>query len=410
MAAVRHTSLIAGSYGRLLFCALILLSQPALASDWREPETQLAEEIVHVNGPGVISLEINNRSSISAAAVEEIRRALVSLLASRGVRVWLADQATSDVKIFFSENLENYVWVAEIRQGSGDLRVVLVSSPRSRPTPTGGNLTPLRIEVSALISQPSPILDAAIVEGRPQRLIVLGRTVVALYEFRQGRWAVFETLPIHTTNPLPRDLRGRIILRRDHLFDAYLPGLTCRSTASTALSITCLPGDEAWPIETADTGVSAFFSRTQNFFTGALVPGIGKQTTAPAFYCAARIPQPNYTLWLFTGVEGEINILDGVNHEVMRGVGWGSDIAGTRASCRSDRQVLVTSPASEGADSLEAYGLSNGTPVPLSQKLSLSGPVTALWTAQNGDSVTAVYRNLQTGDYEAVQLKLACSQ
>ena len=263
MAAARQKSATASSCGTRLLCAFLLLTQPAFATDWREPEARLTEEIFHITGPGVISLEINNRSSISTAAIEEIRRAVISLLASRGVRVWHADQAASDVKISFSENLENYVWVAEIRQGSGELRVALVSSPRPESAPPAENSAALRIEASPLISRPAPILDAAVVEGPLLRLIVLGRSEVAVYELRQRGWALLQTLPIHAQNPPPRDLRGRIILRKDHLFDAYLPGLTCRSTGSTALSTTCLPSDDPWPLETADGPFQSLFPKRE---------------------------------------------------------------------------------------------------------------------------------------------------
>ena len=400
---------VAGSSPALwLFCALMLLGQSLFASDWREPEAQLAEKIAHTVGQAVISLEVNNRSSIGTADLEEIRRGLIALLAARGVRVWQADQAAARVRITFSENLENYVLVAEIRQGSGDASVGLVSLPRPESTPPAENPTPLRLEASALISRRAPILDAAVVDGRPQRLIVLGPNEVAVHEFREGRWVALQSLPIHSPTPLPRDLRGRIILRKDHIFDAYLPGLVCRAMNSPALGMTCSPSDDPWPLEGADVGLSAFFPPARNFFAGALVPGIGKQPTAPPFYCAARIPRPNYTLWLFSGVDGQVHLLDGINHETI-GLSWGSDIAGIHAACRADRQVLATSAATEGPDSVEAFALSDGKPVSVSQKLSLAGMVTALWTTENGDFVTAVYRNLETGNYEAVELKLACS-
>jgi hypothetical protein len=40
----------------------------------------------------------------------------------------------------------------------------------------------------------------------------------------------------------------------------------------------------------------------------------------------------------------------------------------------------------------------------------LPGPVTALWAAETGREVTLVVHNLQTGQYEASRLGLACAQ
>src|SRR5437868_301077 len=94
-------------------CVLLCLSAAANAADWRQPEAELAQKIVSITGPGVIALDITNRSSISAPEVEQIRRSLVSSLAESGVRVWQPDQAAATVQLTLSENLQNYVWVAE---------------------------------------------------------------------------------------------------------------------------------------------------------------------------------------------------------------------------------------------------------------------------------------------------------
>src|SRR5690349_2423030 len=80
------------SRARRLGCALLLIGQLCFASDWHAPAAQLAGKISAITGPGVIALEINNRSSISAADVEQIRGLLISELATSGVRVWQPDQ------------------------------------------------------------------------------------------------------------------------------------------------------------------------------------------------------------------------------------------------------------------------------------------------------------------------------
>jgi hypothetical protein len=59
---------------------------------------------------------------------------------------------------------------------------------------------------------------------------------------------------------------------------------------------------------------------------------------------------------------------------------------------------------------VQAFEFPDRQPMAVSQKLELNGRVTALWTAQNGQSAVAVYRDTDSGNYEAVQLNLACSQ
>ncbi|HEX5229457.1 MAG TPA: hypothetical protein VFW44_17215 [Bryobacteraceae bacterium] len=47
---------------------------------------------------------------------------------------------------------------------------------------------------------------------------------------------------------------------------------------------------------------------------------------------------------------------------------------------------------------------------PMSDPLPLPGPVTALWPAESGREATLVVHNLQTGEYEASRLGLACTR
>lgn len=395
---------------RWLWCVVVVLSQLALAADWRAPKAQLADEIAAITGPGVIALEISNRSSISSADVEAIRRSLISDLASAGVRVWDRDQAAAIAKLTLSESLEDYVWVAEVQQGTSAPVIIIVSSPRPQSTPSAQNVMPMSLHITPLISSPDRVLDVAVLEGNPRKLLALGAEAVTVYDFKDTRWAQTQALVIAHTRPLPRDLRGRIILRRDHPFDVYLPGLVCHSTSAAPLAMNCSPSDDPWPLQAQDPSLSSFFSPAQNFFTGALVPGVGRQRSAPAFYSAAAIPREKYSLWIFAGVDRQVHLLDGINQQTLERVRWGSDIAGLHASCRPAGQVLATSRGDEATDSVQAFEFPDREPVAVSQKLNLNGKIVALWTAQSGDEAIAVYRDTENGDYEAAQLNLTCSQ
>jgi hypothetical protein len=402
--------LVPSSRVRWALCVLLLLSQIAHASDWHQPEAQLSEKIAAVTGPGVIALEVSNRSSISASDVEIIRRELTNFLATSGVRVWQPDQAAGTVHVTLSENLQNYVWVAEIRQGTNELSVVMVSTPRPESALSAPNAPPLTIHTTQLVSQSEPILDVAILEGNPRRMLVLGGTGITPYEFKDGHWIPGQSLAISHPHPLPRDLRGRIVLRKDHLFDAYLPGLVCRSTNSAPLAVNCSSSDDPWPLQTVNLGLSAFFAPSRNFFTGALVPGIAQQKSAPAFYSAAAIPRDKYTLWMFAGADGQLHLLDGINHQVMAKIRWGSDLAGVHANCRQGWQVLATSADSESSDSVQAFELPDHEPVAVTKPLGLNGKITAMWTAQDGESAIAIFRDSETGNYEAALLNFTCGQ
>ena len=395
---------------RWFWCAVLLLSQLGFATDWRAPEARLAEEIAAITGPGVIAVEITNRSSISSADVETIRRSLISDLASAGVRVWDPDQAAAVARLTFSENLEDYVWVAEVQQGTSAPVISIISVPRPESTPSAQTVMPLSLHIAPLISSPDRVLDVAVLEGNPRKLLALGADAVTVYDFKDTHWAETQALVITRARPIPRDPRGRIILRRDHPFDVYLPGLVCHSTSAAPLAMNCSPSDDPWPLQTPDSSVSSFFSPAQNFFTGALVPGVGKQKSAPAFYSAAAVPREKYSLWIFAGVDRQVHLLDGINQQTLEKVRWGSDIAGVHASCRPKWQVLAAAAGDEATDSVQAFEFPDREPVAVSQKVNLNGKIAALWTAPTGDEAIVVYRSVESGDYEAAQLNLTCSQ
>jgi hypothetical protein len=174
--------------------------------------------------------------------------------------------------------------------------------------------------------------------------------------------------------------------------------------------LNCSRSDDPWPLQTEDFGVSGFFAPSRNFFTGALVPGLGQQKSAPAFFSAAAVPRSKYVLWIFAGTDGQLHLLDGMNHQIAAKIHWGSDLAGVHAACRQDFQVLASSAGDGPNDSVQAFEFPDRDPVAVSQPLQLSGAITALWTARSDDSATAVVHDSETGDYEAVQLTLACGQ
>ena len=397
------------SRARWLFCALVVLTQLSFASDWRKPAAQLSAKISAATGPGVIALEIINRSSIPAAEVEQIRHMLTSELATAGVRVWQPDQAAANVKVALSENLQSYVWVAETRQGVAEPAIAIVSFDRPPSSSAPQNSPLMVLRAIPLMSQAEPILDVAVLEGSPRRAFLLSESAVSVLDFKDNHWVVAQSLAIAHSSPFPRDLRGRILLRKDHLFGVYLPGVACNSSEAGMLSLTCLQTDDPWPLSVPDFGVSGFYTPARNFFTGVLAPGIGKQKSAPPFYSAAAVSKTNYVLWVLSGTDGQIHSLDGINQQTASKIHWGSDIANIRAGCRPDWFVLASSPGSD-EDVLQVFEFPDREPLAASQKLTMHGPVTALWPQQNGESVTAVYRNLETGNYEALQLTLACSQ
>jgi hypothetical protein len=390
---------------------LLFLAVASFGADWTSPEQQLAQKIVAVTGPGAMSLEVVNRSSLSNADVDSIRAGLRTQLDALGVHLVGADQAAATVQVSLSENLQSYLWIAQIQQSASQSNVVMVPVPRSTPALAVHEPAGVLIRKIQLWSQDERILDVGVIDTSPPRIIVLDAEKIALYGLQGGRWQQDQTFPVNHPRPWPRDLRGRVVLRKDHLFDAYLPGVICTSGSGAPLSVTCQPSDDPWPIGSDLASLSAFFSPTRNFFTGALAPGIGKETTVPNFYSAAPIPRSNYILWLFAGTDGQFYEVDGMSRQSLSRPLWGSDLASVKTSCGSGWQV-ITSSNSDGAlpDAIRAYEFPDRDPVAVSQPVELNGVVTALWTESSGMGAVVVVRNLQTERYEAYRLAITCGQ
>jgi hypothetical protein len=412
---------------------LVAMSIWAQAADWNIPEQNLARKIVAVTGPGAVSLAVENRSSLGRRDSEIVRNGLRNALEAAGLRFVKAEQAAVTVTISLSENPTSYVWVAEIRQGAADPVVVMVSTPRLEGSTAARDAAPLTLRKIPLWTQDDPILDVIVLEENPApaHIAVLGPEKISLYRMQSGKWQAEQELPIVHQRPWPRDLRGRLIPARDHLFDAYLPGVTCISTASP-LMLNCRESDDPWPLtalsvfpsagfpNTGDNGASAvvpqikaFFAPTRNFFTGVLTPGAGKFTTMPKFYSAAMLPRDKYTLWLFATVDGQTHLVDGMTDQTARlGLGnekWGSDMTSLKTACGAGWQVLSSS-AGEAEDSIRAYEFPDRDPVIVSPALEFAGPITALWTEARGDTAIAVSRNRETGSYAAYRVAMACGQ
>jgi hypothetical protein len=410
-ARIPHMGLSFPRFPRAACILLLMLTHvPVIrASDWRAPEAQLARKIAGATGPGAVALDVVNRSSLAHSGVEEVRRGILSELAALGVRFVSADQAAATVQITLSENLHSYVWVAEIHQGNNEASVVMVTAPSSGPTPVEHSTAVLIIHKTLLWTDENRILDVALVNSSPQHMILLEPESVALFTFQDSRWRQEQSLPLSHSRPWPRDLRGRLALRKDHLFDVYLPGVFCRSSATAPLALNCYESDDPWPLGT-ESGLSGFFAPTRNFFTGALSPGIEKQTTVKAFYSAAVLPRDKYKLWIFATIDGQVHLLDGVTDQTAERLGWGSDIASVQSGCGLGWQVLVTGNGDGNADTVKAFEIADREPVAVSQPLEFNGGITALWVDAVGTGAIAVSQNSETGKYEAYRLSTTCGQ
>lgn len=412
------------------FLVVLMSAFTAQAADWSAAEQQLARKIGSVTGPGTVALTVENHSSLGRRDSDVVQNGLRAALEQAGVHFVKPEQAVASIAITLSENVSSYVWVAQIRQSAAESAVVMVAVPRLGRASTTRDSLPITLHKTLLWSQNDPILDVSILEenGAPSRIAVLSAENISFYRLQGGKWQPEQAQAIPHRKPLPLDLRGRLVVNKDHNLDAYLPGVICLSNGPMGLS--CRESNDPWPMipnslignasvfptaamssgpSVAVSQVAAFFAPTRNFFTGVLTPAIGKFSTVPKFYSSAFVPRDRYTLWLFAAADGRVHMLDGMSDQASK-LDWGSDIATVRTACGAGWQVLAASSSPDGSDTVRAYEFPDRDPVGVSPAVDMPGEVLALWTESKGDSAVAIVNNRETGSYEAYRLAVACSQ
>jgi hypothetical protein len=408
--AMRSNGAVEGPALRLLTAAIVFLSliPYASASQWTDPSRDLAKKIAEITGPGVIALEFSNRSSLTKADAATIKTNLEAELTTNGIHLTTHDQASASAAVTLSENIREYVWLAEITAGKNEKSVVIVAVPRAEAgtaQPAGSGVV---LRKQLLWTQEDAILDVAMLDSNDKNsgshMAILDGSKVTLLHSEKGKWQKDQVLPIQHDHAWPRDLRGRLVVGKDHLLDAYLPGVFCTTAQHGSLALECAPKDDPWPI---DGGLRPALNKKTNYFSGTISPALGKATSVPAFYSALALPRDKYTLWVFTAVDGTVHALDGMTDQIWRGVPWGSDIAAVHTGCGSSWQIAAAGKADTGNDELKVYDIPDREPMPMSAALTFPGKITALWAGQDAEAV-AVIHNQEASRYEAYRVLFTC--
>ena len=400
----------------------LMVGATAQASErWDSQLTSFAKKIAAVSGPATATLDMRNLSSLPAEQASSLRRTLESQLRAAGVQLRPEHEASVGIRVTLSTNRRGWLWIAEIQQGT-EIRVTMLEVSEPRAAATGAGTQAMTLQSSLLFSTSDILLDVQPL-GTPQpTLAALTTRSALLYEQQGGRWKLLRELPLPLQVSLPRDPRGRIVPASDHPFDLFFPGGNCAAAQDRAISdrptgdragapanaiaLSCIASDDPWPLG----GQSAVYNPARNYFTGVLLPGIGR-AMAP-FYSAAPISQAKYTLWIFAGVDGRVSSFDGANERRFSGAAraWGSDLAALHSGCGSGTQLLATeSGAGTPSDSLQAFEIADREPLAASAPLKFNGSITALWSTLGAKTATAVVHTAQ-GGYDAYSVSLACGE
>jgi hypothetical protein len=315
------------------------------------------------------------------------------------------------VSVTLSENLADYLWVAEVSQGS-EKQALFVSVSRALVSAAAPAVTSIVLQKEFILSSPDAILDFAIIPssaGATKRLLVLQPERVALFAQTNGAWQMRSQAPIPHANPWPRDLRGLLALTGDSA-QAMLPGVVCNITLASNMAAACDSGNSGWPLAPGFLRAFTLLPITTgegNLFT--FVP-LGAQDFDSLAVIAAPATSGGPAPVIGTTPEGRALLFDGSSTPVASFSGWGSDVAALYSASRDRWPLLVAGPGDWTApDTIQAFEIVDNQAIPASGAVNFDGPVTALWS-KGEDAAAAISRNLKTGMYEAYLIQATYTQ
>lgn len=421
MRAARRRSLKLPS--SLFLFLLTLLPRAMPAQDFDAGARALAEKIAARAGPrGTVSLEVRNLSSLSVAQTAAMKATLEAGLREHGATLVAAPPADSEVRVTLAENVQGYVWVAEVRRGPAT-QVAMIVVGRAASEAAGSGASAIVLHKQLVLVQAAPVLDVKILDapwGGSQWMAVLQPDKLSLYEKKGADWGFMQDYPLVSARPWPRDLRGKVFVNYRHADpdQILLLWVTLADSAWNLLaggishtmllepekgreSGCCLLTSGSHFVSAAD------MSASRNFFTGRVYLGSGKTMDVLPFFSFGMIwNESGPDTDIYTNLDGRTRLFEEIDTPFAIVDGLGSELATIQTKCGDGWQVLTTRPGDwTEADAIQAYEIQDHQLVPVGAAADVPGPVMSL-----DDSGIALVRNLKTGKYEAYNITITCGR
>jgi hypothetical protein len=328
-------------------------AQRELPAKWSEVVSALAGKIAAAVKPArTTSLEVKNISSLEAADVDGICKALASELTSRGIRMAAGE---TGVNVTLSENAGGYVWVAEIRRndtnGAALVRTAITSVPMVKVESAVEKKATLTLTRELVWQQPQKFLDFTVFYGiagvQDSTLVILEADRLVYYASLNSNWRMWTTVALPRFEPGRRDPSGEIWVGGNSVFSN---GVRCTGEIEHPSKVEC----ELWDDVT-----------------------IGQRWIGPV------IP------------------------------GHDGGVGATLADRCGNKSIALVSGDGDWTrpDSIQGYlladddvgAVSSGSPI------EFDGPVMAIRGVTNG-SLRVIVHNVKTGNYEGYNVTATCSQ
>ena len=387
-----------------------------LPQQWSDAVSRLTDKIAaDVSPRNPISLEMKNLSRLGAAEAANVRGDLEAELKNRSFRLVAADSASADafthVQVTLSEDVEDYIWIAEIRSDDGPI-VSIVSLKKGFNNGEGTSKSSLILQREIVDLRHEPFLDFSKERvAQSNHLMTLQDSAIVTYDISYG-WGWEQgsgsALPFRKPEGY-RDVRGRLKTDTNRI-EARIGGTLCISPRAP-MSLECsLVSNDRWPF--SGIGESAY-APGRNYFQGFTAESTGVTPPKIPFYSVATFQTDHISYWILSELDGKARLYEQSHTPSAIFSDWGDDLTSIRTGCDTGWYVLVTGAGDwTQPDRIQAYevDLTTYRATAVGQPLPLSGPVLTLWLSDDGKSARVVSRNLQTGMYEASIVAVNCSQ
>ena len=336
-----------------------------LPKEWDDAVGKLAEEIANAaHGPGAISIEMKNISSLSSTDASAIGRALQDRLATLHFKVVPSSQTGAlQVEFTLSESANAYVWAAQTRGASTGIvnPVAIVSVTKSSEASDVNTKRHVALDKRLVWEQPGRFLDVAVLDYPVYFFsyrVVLEPTRIVSYKSSDAHWDQMpDTVRTLESTKWLRTVYGRIETNTNDVWvwdgdpkKSNSPSIHCSGQLEFLKQVQCAPWN--------------------------------------------RSTLPLVATWELSGHE------DSASAELWQRCGPGSILLSTGngdwTQPDSVQAYLVTEPARSVA--------------PSSDPMLMDGPVISLIREDRGNTARAIVRNLITGNYEAYIVTATCSQ
>lgn len=406
----------------IIFCALAAQSvraqsEPQIPGEWSDAAHALAEKIA-ASVTTAHALTISSVTEVSPGAPIDLlwlRHAVESEITTEGGRLVqfamgsaAPTPADAQVQIAVSHNVTGYLLAAQIVLGGA--KQIVVVPVAAVAVPAGPPVATPVLQRKIVWQQSDPILDFA--EGSPDSShtlwYILEPDRLSAYEFN-GSSEILHTEQRFSRVYTSRDARGRLALEDPTHISAWVAAVRCDGSWNPGFALNCSPNvGQQWPAGT----VSWAYDPTHNYFTGAVTLSAGVVTHYPPFYSAAFPPDAGGSTarWVVAGINGQALLLTGGADASAAFFGWGSDIISLNSACGHSWQVLVSGPGDwSEPDRIQLYQIANRQAAAVGEPLQFPGPILSMWPSSDSQSARVVFRNLQTGMYEASTVSVGCS-